>query len=57
MARSTCHGRHGQDDDVDEGDHEQDGILDEVSQRRQLACVDGVLQSHNHASMLHPPQR
>ena len=43
-AGDTCQGGHGEDDDMDEGDHEEDGVLDEVSQRRQLARVRRVLQ-------------
>jgi len=44
--RFACAGGLGEDDDVDESNHEEDGVLNEVGQRCQLSGVCCALQLH-----------
>lgn len=46
----ACAGGLGEDDDMDESNHEEDGVLDEVAQRRQLASVCCALRLHRKLS-------
>ncbi len=51
----TCEGGHGEHDDVDEGNDEEDGVLDEVSQRCQLARIRRALHTPNNAPLTNTP--
>ena len=51
----TCEGGRGEHDDVDEGNDEEDGVLDEVSQRRQLARIRRALHTPKNAPLTNTP--